>query len=210
MFTTSSRSRAVSVGSFLVLAFCQATYLRGQTITTTSDGNLGAVLALGSLIPGKTSTVTPGTVQFRIRNSHDTGYHVTATATVTVNNTGVTSGGDALSASDVGIGIASVVPAQNAIVPRTDVITAGFNYDPTTVSAVDGLTPYTGAAAGMATLSDLAVGRTILRGSKIFANTNIRNPFNWVTVTMKIGVLPQYFTPCSFSAVVTLTISNGP
>jgi len=210
MFTTSSRSWTFSLASLLVLAFCPATCLRGQTITTTSDGNLGAVLALGSLIPGKTSTVTPGSVQFRIRNSDDNGYHVTASATVTVNNTTATTGGDVLSGSDIGIGLASVVPAQNAIVPRTDVITAGFNYDPTAVPAVDGLTPYTGAAAGMATLSDLAASRTILRGSKIFANTNINNPFNWVTVTMKIGVLPQYFTPCNFSAVVTLTISNGP
>src|SRR5687767_2188746 len=210
MFTTSSRSRAVSVGSLLVLALCPVACLRGQTITTTSDGNLGAVLALGSLIPGKTSTVTPGTVQFRIRNSHDTGYHVTASAMVTVNNTSPTSGGDGLSGSDIGIGIASVVPAQNARLPRADVIAAGFNYDPTTVPAVDGLTPYRGVANGTATLSDLVGGRTILTGNKIFANTNVNNPFNWLTVTMKIGVLPQYFTPCSFSAVVTLTISNGP
>lgn len=194
----------------MVLALYPATCLRGQNITNTSDGTLGAVLTLGSLIPSKTSTVTPGTVQFRIRASADNGYHVTASSTVILNNLGSPSGGDNLAASDIGIGITSIVPGGNANMPRTDTISPGFNYDPTALSAFNGLTPYRGAALGSATLADLTVGRTILTGNKIFSNTNPNNPNNYLTVTMKIGVLPQYFTTCNFSAVVTLTITNGP
>ena len=91
------------------------------------------------------------------------------------------------------------------------VISAGFNYDPSAQSAVNGLTPFAGAPSGQATLADLAAGMKILSGNKVNNTINTgSNTTNYLTVTMKFAVVPQYFTPANFSSVLTLTISNGP
>lgn len=98
------------------------------------------------------------------------------------------------------------------LLPRTDAITYGYNYNPGTVPAPNGLTPYQGQALGTATLNDLVASKRILYGNQIAADAKLPPPanYNYLTVTMAFGLLPQYFTPASFSAVLTLTISNGP
>ena len=51
----------------------------------------------------------------------------------------------------------------------------------------------------------------ILSGNKVNNTINTgSNTTNYLTVTMKFAVVPQYFTPANFSSVLTLTISNGP
>jgi hypothetical protein len=193
-----------------VLAF--PGYGVGQRITNTSDGTLAANLAFGILTPGKSTTTTGTSVQFRLRDNDGNGYHLNAQLTTpfTVNKTAADDGGAAIASSDVGVGITSIVAASKVITPRTDIITYGFAYNPAAWPAPNGLTPYLGAASGSARLSDLAgAGTTILRGPQIAAGQGFVNP-NYLTVTMAFGVLPQYFTPASFSAVLTLTISNGP
>jgi hypothetical protein len=120
-------------------------------------------------------------------------------------------GGSTISASDIGVGITSITAASNVDMPRADLIAPGFAYDPAGVVATNGLTPFGGVATGQATLGDLATGRKILNGNRIAPNIN-NGPasVNYLTVTMKFAVLPQYFTPATFAALVTLTISNGP
>jgi hypothetical protein len=44
---------------------------------------------------------------------------------------------------------------------------SGFGYDPTTVAAPAGVTPYLGVASGQATLADLLLSKKILRGPRI-------------------------------------------
>jgi hypothetical protein len=122
----------------------------------------------------------------------------------------VTAGGATISASDIGVGITSIVAQSGTNMPRADVIASGFNYDPGAVTAVNGMTPFSGASMGRATLADLAVSRRVLNGNRIAGNINAGGPNNYLTVTMRFAVLPQYFTPANFTAVVTLTISNGP
>ena len=64
---------------------------------------------------------------------------------------------------------------------------------------------------GSSTLWSLSAGMKILSGNRIAPNINTGNgTTNYLTVIMKFAVVPQYFTPANFSAVVTLTISNGP
>jgi hypothetical protein len=121
-----------------------------------------------------------------------------------------TDGGSTISASDIGVGITSIVPAASVDMPRADLVAPGFGYDPAAVLAVNGLTPFTGAGTGQATLADLNASRKILNGNRIAANVNIGATTNYLTVTMKFAVVPQYFTPANFSAAVTLTISDGP
>jgi hypothetical protein len=177
-----------------------------QVITNTSDGTLNAFLALGILTPGSSITPTGTSVQFRLRDNNAAGYHVTAVLT---SFSPPPTGPEMIAQTDVGVGITSIVARPNVLTPRTDTIAAGFNYNPATMSAPSGLTPYLGAASGSARLSDLAVSRTILSGPKI-ANNQGLNANNYLTVTMTFGVLPQYFTPATLSAVITLTIANGP
>jgi hypothetical protein len=212
-----SRLRAQATGirgrwqRYLWISLAGATAAAGQgKVTNTADGALAAVLAMGVLTPANTSAVASTSVQFRLRNQNNpNGYRLDATATFTPGAAATVNGGDTIAATDVGVGITSITTSANVLLPRADVILAGFNYDPSTVTAADGLTPYTNAAGGRATLADLATGKKILSGNRIATTVGTGSP-NYLTVTMKFGILPQYFSPSSFSSVITLTISNGP
>ena len=203
---------AIPAGRVLLLAMAGTTAALGQKFTNTSDTALAAVVAMGTLTPANISTLTSGHAQFRLRskNANPNGYRLDAVATFTPGAALTVNGGDTIAATDIGIGITSVdsTPVQ-VDQPRADVILAGFGYDPTTVSVTDGLTPYTNAAGGTATLADLSASKKILSGNRIDATEALGNP-NYLLVTMKFGVLPQYFSPSTFQAVITLTLSNGP
>ena len=139
------------------------------------------------------------------------GYRVDAQANFVPTTVAPVDGGSTISASDIGVGITSIIPAANADMPRADLIAAGFGYDPAAVLAVNGLTPFAGAGSGQATLADLSASRKIINGNRIAPNVNIgAATTNFLTITMKFAVVPQYFTPANFSALVTLTISDGP
>jgi hypothetical protein len=204
--------QAIPAWRVLLLAVAGTTAALGQVLTNTSDSNLVAVVAMGSLTPANTSTTASGQMQLRLRskNANPNGYRLDAVATFTPGAAATVNGGDTIAATDIGIGITSITPAPNVDLPRADSILFGFNYDPSTVSATDGLTPYTNAAGGKATLADLLTSKKILSGNKIAQNEPIGNPNNYLQVTLTFGVLPQYFSPSSFSAVITLTLSNGP
>jgi hypothetical protein len=107
----------------------------------------------------------------------------------------------------VGVGITSIIAGRQAIQPRADAIAQGFAYDPSTTAVTNGATPYRGRAAGEATLEDLLTPRLILSGNQIGNNMNAHR---YLEVTLRIGVLPQYFTPATFSSTITVTISTGP
>ena len=178
-------------------------------ITNTSNGTLTGLVAFGTLTPAMATTVSSGQVQFRLRSRSGNNYRMDASATFTPTITAPAAGGATIAASDIGVGITSIVPAANVVTPRTDTILSGFGYDPSTVAAATGVTPYLGAASGRATLADLLVSKRILSGPRIAATSGFTGA-NYLTVTMKFGLLPQYFTPGSFTAVITLTVSNGP
>lgn len=203
---------AMPAGRVLLLAMAGTTTALGQLITNTSDTTLVAVVAMGSLTPANTATPTSGQMQFRLRskNANPNGYRLDAVATFTPGAAATVDGGDTIAATDIGVGITSITAAPSVDLPRADSILFGFNYDPGTVSATDGLTPYTNAAGGKATLADLLTSKKILSGNRINQNEPPANPNNYLTVTMKFGVLPQYFSPSTFQAVITLTLSAGP
>ena len=196
----------------LTIIGCSTLVAQNNTnrITNTSDSTLAAALTLGSLIPANSSSISAGQIQFQIRNRSDAvGYRLDASATFTTTTTASVSGGSTITAADIGIGITSVIAESNVIVPRIDTILPGFNYDPAGTSVANGLTPYRGASQGQATIADLLTSKKILSGPKIASTINFPQP-NALTVTLKTGILPQYFTPCSFTAVITLTLSDGP
>ena len=204
-----SRLRAIPARLVLLLAITTAAF--GQrNITDTNDNTITFVTAVGSLTPANSANLTSGAVQFRIRCQDSAGYRVNALATFTPGAAPTVNGGDTMGAKDVGIGIISVTRESSVITPRTDTIAAGFNYDPATVTVLDGVTPFTSAAMGRATLADLATSRTILSGPRIATSSSTSSNTNYLTVTLSLAALPQYFTPSAFSIVITLTILPGP
>jgi hypothetical protein len=200
----------------VVCATATILFLRGramaQILTSASEGVLSASIPFGNLTPGSSTTPASTQVQFRLRSNNDNGYRIRASAVFNVNTTAQPDGGTTVSASDIGIGITSLTYAPAVREPRTDVIAPGLNYNPATVSAVNGLTPYTGMASGRATLADIIANPniTILSGPKIANNQTINPPTNFITVTITFGLVGQFFTPSTLSGTLTLTIVNGP
>lgn len=211
MTVSNPRTCRILAGLTIVLCVPASVFSQANAnaLTNTSDSTLAAVLAFGTLTPGTSNGPSSMQAQFRLRNKHGTGYRLDAVATFTPATTAPVAGGATISAGDIGVGITSITAASGVLQPRSDVIAAGFNYDPSAVTATNGLTPFTGAASGMGTLADLATSTKILSGNRI-DNTIALNPTDFLTVTMTFAVLPQYFTPATFSAIVTLTLSNGP
>jgi hypothetical protein len=184
----------------------------GQVLTDNSDGVLTATIPFGTLTPGTSSTPSSTQVQFRIRSNVDTGYRIRASAVFNVIPATVPAGGSTISASDIGVGISSLVAEPSVKTPRRDTIAAGFNYNPATVPAVNGMSPYTGMASGKATLADILANpnMTILSGPKITNNQGLNSPTNFITVTITFGLVGQFFTPSTLSGILTLTMVDGP
>src|SRR5213594_1796494 len=126
-----------------------------QVLTDTSNQAISLTIPFGNLTPGKTATPSATQVQFRLRSSSNSGYKVQASAVFTATPSASVSGGSTISASDLGVGITSLGYASSVITPRTDTIVSGFNYDPGSVTAVNGLTPFGGMPSGRATLADI-------------------------------------------------------
>jgi hypothetical protein len=192
--------------------FVFATSLWGQagqhSITNTSDGTLAASVAIGALTPSRTTSVSASQVQFRLRSKNNaSGYRLDASATFSVAPTGAVAGGSTMSASDIGVGL-SLSYSAGVPLPRVDTIASGFDYNPSAVAATNGLTPFQGAAFGQATLADLITGVKLLSGPRF--DNQINNSSGYGLVTLTLGFVPQYFTPATFSGVITLTISDGP
>jgi hypothetical protein len=82
-----------------------------------------------------------------------------------------------------------------------------FNYDPSGTAVVNGLTPFVPATHG--TLDDITASTQILSGPRISTQGNISTDNNFITATLVVATLPQYFTPnTSFSTTITLTIAS--
>ena len=184
---------------------------QAQVITNTSDGALSASIPFANLTPGRSTTPSSTQIQFRLRDSNNAGYHVEASAVFSATTSSAVAGGATIAASDIGIGITSITYGSSVITPRTDSITAGLNYDPGSVIATNGLTPYTGIGSGKATLADIIANPSIkiLSGPRIASNESTSTPNNAITVTITFGLLGQFFTPATFSGTLTLTIKNG-
>ena len=185
-----------------------------QRLQNGSNGVLTATVNFGALTPGFSSTPAGTTVNYRIRSNHVNGYRVrVVAATFNQATTAVADGGVTISASDIGVGISSVAvaPGFTGITPRADVIASGLNYDPSSVTAANGLTPFAGLASGQATLQDLIdnPNLTILSGNRIHPNELAAGAANFLTITLTFGVVRQYFTPATFTATLMLEIVDG-
>ncbi len=204
--TGAARRLAFGCG-VLVWMVTQAPTASAQKITDIVNGTLSITVPFGTMTPGSSTTPASQTVQFRLR--HTQAYRVTASVAFIASPTSPVAGGTTLTSNDIGVGITAIALRPQVLTPRTDTIASGFAYDPATVTAVNGLSPYTGVTGGRATLKDIenSPGMTILSGPQIATNDNLLAN-NYLTVTITFGVVPQYFTQGSASAVITLAIAN--
>src|SRR5581483_5440775 len=115
---------------------------QNNRLTNSADATIAAALPFGTLTPGVSATPASTQVQFRLRSKNATGYRVDGQASFAATLLAAAAGGTTTSASDIGVGITAIGFASGVSVPRNDVISSGFNYDPSTVAAVNGLTPY--------------------------------------------------------------------
>lgn len=184
---------------------------QNDRITAISNGVLAANLAFSgaSLTPARTNTPITTTISFLLRDRsvapRDPGYRLDAVL-ASFTAPPASEAGISISAADIGVGITSVQAGPNALAPRNDVVAPLFDYDPGAIVATNGLTPYTGRG----TLASLAFSTRMLSGSTIGEDVKLDTPGNFVTATMKFGLLPQYWSPGPFSATILLTISKGP
>jgi hypothetical protein len=176
------------------------------SLTNTSEGALSSTIALGTLTPGNTNTLTTGTADVRLRSNK--AYTLTAQASaLNVTGPGSADGGDTIALSDIGFGITSMTltganVANNG--SRADSIAAGFDASGGWPAAANGLTP-----AFTTTLNSVTSATQVLSGTRISARGNLATNDNFITVTFGVATLPQFFTPnTGFSSVITLTIAS--
>ena len=176
------------------------------SVTNTSDTVLSSTVNLGTMTPTTGSSLVTGSTQIRLRSNK--AYTVSAQATsLSFVGAGSTDGGSTLALSDIGFGISSTdATGANVANATGHGVVNRFNYDPSTVTVTNGLTPYVSGTHG--TLSDLSSSTQIMSGPRISAKGNMSTNNNFVVVTMKMATLPQYFTPnTSFSTTITLTVA---
>ena len=176
------------------------------SITNTSDTVLSSTVNLGTLTPTTGSSLVTGSSQIRLRSNK--AYTVSAQATsLSFAGAGSADGGSSLTLSDIGFGISSTdATGANVANATGHTVVNLFNYDPSTASVTNGVTPFVSGANG--TLNDLTGSTQIMSGPRISKQGNMSTNDNFVSVTMKVATLPQYFTPnTSFSTTITLTVA---
>lgn len=213
------RTKQLVLGAMLVLlaqsAFAQTagtitvsgTDPEAFSITNATDGTLSSTINFGTLTPTSTSTLSSGTAQVRLRSNK--AYKLTSQATaISFTGPGSVDGGASIALSDIGFGISSVdATGANVANAAGHNVVSLFNYDPSTSTVTNGLTPFAAGTDG--TLNDITGSTQVLSGPRISTKGNISTNNNFVLVTFKLATLPQYFTPnTSFSTTVTLTIAT--
>ena len=193
----------------LVFGFFE-TSAHAQKLTDTLDGTLSESVSF-TITPGMSNTPISRRVRFRIRSGQVLGYALNASATYSFLPSGSVGGGRTVSAGDIGVGISDMDTAGMLVMqPRTDTISSGFDYDPAAVTATNGLTPYTGMNSGRATLADIVNNPNIalLQGPMVAPGEQLL-PDNHILVTLTFAILPQHFTPGTFTVNLTLNLNPG-
>jgi hypothetical protein len=179
------------------------------SIVNTSDANISATIALGTLTPATGGAFASGNFQTRLRSNK--AYVLSAQATaLSFNGLGSADNGDTIALGDIGFGVTAVANTGANVAgggSRSDAVVAKFDYTASGFpSPANGLTPFVAGTHG--TLNDITSNTQILNGPRISRKGNISTNDNFILVTFGIATLPQYFTPnTDFSTTITLTVT---
>ena len=202
-------THAVSTLSSTGTASFGGTVPTAFNISSVNNGSLsGAFGTFGTMSIGNGALNTPSPVVFRLRSNAP--YIVTAQvgSLVGISDDAAGTANTNIKTGDIGFGFTAAIDQSGKSVVggaagRVDTIAPGFDVRNGWPSASGGQAP-----AFSKTLHDI-YGQSvqILRGPRISAGGDNSSEDNFITVTIGIAALPQYWNSGSFSGVVTFTIA---
>ena len=180
-------------------------------ITNVSNGSLsGAFGTFGTMTVGSGTLKSPSPVVFRLRSNAP--YVLTAQAgdLVGISDDVGNTADSTIKTGDIGFGFTAAIDQSGKFVAgggatptRTDTIAPGFDMRNGWLSVSGGKTP-----AFTKTLHDIyGQNVQILSGPRISAGGDNSSEDNFITITIGIAALPQYWNTGAFSGTVTFTIA---
>lgn len=173
----------------------------GTNSPNTQNSPLLFTLNVGDVSPANSNNYAGGKVKVILRTN--AAYALSAQVTAS-SGFGAASGD--LSLSDVGFGLANLANSGALVFgdPATNSVIAGsFGNDPSTAAKnADGVPTFP------TSLSNVSSATQVLSGPRISKGGSVGSPNNGLLVDTVYAIGPQYFTPTSFSATVTYTITT--
>ena len=174
----------------------------GTNSPNTQNSPLLFTLSVGDVSPANSNNYAGGKVKVILRTN--AAYALSAQVT-TSSGFGAASGD--LRLSDVGFGLANLANSGALVFgdPATNSVIAGsFGNDPSAAAKnADGVPTFA------TSFNNLASSATqVLSGPRISKGGSVSSPNNGLLVDTIYAIGPQYFTPTTFSATVTYTITT--
>ena len=173
----------------------------GTNSPNTQNSPLLFTLNVGDVSPANSNNYAGGKVKVILRTN--AAYALSAQVTAS-SGFGAASGDITL--SDVGFGLANLANSGALVFgdPATDSVVAGsFGNDPSAASKnADGVPAFP------TSLNNVSSATQVLSGPRISKGGSVSSPNNGLLVDTIYAIGPQYFTPTTFSATVTYTITT--
>jgi hypothetical protein len=175
----------------------------GANAPNTQNSPLLFTLDVGDVSPANANTYAGGKVTVVLRSNAD--YVLSAQVTAS-SGFGAAVNGD-MTLADVGFGLSNLANSGVLVVgdPAANSTFAGsFGNDPSAAAKdADGVPTFTASLNGVA-----AAATQVLSGPRISRGGSVNSPNNGLLVDTVYAVGPQFFTPTTFSATVTYTITT--
>jgi hypothetical protein len=173
----------------------------GTNSPNTQNSPLLFTLNVGDVSPANANNYAGGKVKVILRTN--AAYALSAQVTAS-SGFGAASGD--LRLSDVGFGLANLANSGALVFgdPATNSVIAGsFGNDPSAAAKnADGVPTFP------TSLSNVSSATQVLSGPRISKGGDVGSPNNGLLVDTVYAIGPQYFTPTTFSATVTYTITT--
>jgi hypothetical protein len=173
----------------------------GANAPNTQNSPLLFTLNVGDVSPANSNNYAGGKVKVILRTN--AAYALSAQVTAS-SGFGAASGD--LTLSDVGFGLSNLANSGGLVFgdPATNSVIAGsFGNDPSTASKnADGVPTFP------TSLNNVSSATQVLSGPRISKGGSVSSPNNGLLVDTVYAIGPQYFTPTTFSATVTYTITT--
>lgn len=175
----------------------------GVNTPNTQNSPLALTLSLGDVSPANSSSYAGGKVKVVLRTN--AAYALSAQVTASSGFGGAANGDITL--SDVGFGLANLANSGALVFgdPATTSVVAGsFGNDPS-AAAKNG----DGVPTFPTSFNNISAAATqVLSGPRVSKAGSVNSPNNGLLVDTIYAIGPQFFTPTTFSATVTYTITT--
>lgn len=173
----------------------------GVTVQTPSNNALATVINFGEVGPANTSNYVCFVQPLALRAD------VASSLRIAVTASSFGAAPSALKKSDIGLGLTNLTDGGPLASIATTSITPAFAADPCSAAKnVDGVPNFSATLNSVATA---APGTTVLQNTgAISALPNLNLNVNRVLVSLRMAIAPQLYAAGSFSATVTVTITN--